>query len=256
MKSRLATASTELGETLVKPSSARDHAAVGVEVHAGQRAGAERHDAAGGLDGGEAIAVARGHPEPGEQVMGEVDRLRALQVGVAGQRPVEVALGGVDERRHVGAELRLGAARRLAREERDVGDDLVVARAGGVQRAAGAPGDRRQPPLDGHVDVLVVGLERERAVAQLALDLVEARQDRVAVVGADDPLGGEHLGVRARLRDVMGPQPLVEAQRRVHLPEGRVLRFGEARHVARQSTSGPRESAIWATWVASAKPSR
>ena len=42
----------------------------------------------------------------GEQVMGEVDRLRALQVRVAGQRPVEVALGRVDERRHVRVELR------------------------------------------------------------------------------------------------------------------------------------------------------
>ena len=174
MKSRLATASTELGETLVKPSSAatmRRSVSKFTPASAPAPSGMTpqaRSTAA------KRVAVARGHPEPGEQVVGEVDRLRALQVGVAGQRPVEVALGGLDERRHVGVELRLGAARRLAREERDVGDDLVVARARGVQLAAGAPGDRRQPPLDGHVDVLVVGLERERAVAQLALDLVQA----------------------------------------------------------------------------------
>ena len=66
-----------------------------------------------------------------------------------------------------------------------------------MQLAADRPGDLGQPPLDRHVDVLVVGRERERAVGELALDGVEARQQRVAVVVADDPRRREH---RARAR--------------------------------------------------------
>ena len=41
----------------------------------------------------EAADVAGEHPEVGEQVVAEVDRLGALQVGVAGHRPVAVGLG-------------------------------------------------------------------------------------------------------------------------------------------------------------------
>ena len=69
-----------------------------------------------------------------------------------------------------------------AREHRHVGRDLVVARAGGVQLAADRAGDLGQPPLDRHVDVLVVGPERELARVELRLDAVEPAEQRVAVV--------------------------------------------------------------------------
>ena len=123
----------------------------------------------------EPLAIAREHPDVGEQVMAEIDGLRALQVRVSGQRPVEVPLGGVDQRRHQVLDPRSGVGRRLAHEHRDVGDHLVVARARGVKAPAGAPGDLGHTALDGHVDVLVAGLEREAAVAQLGLDGVERR---------------------------------------------------------------------------------
>ena len=50
----------------------------------------------------EAPRVAAEHPEVGEQVVREVDRLRALQVRVAGHRPVEVALGDAARARSAG----------------------------------------------------------------------------------------------------------------------------------------------------------
>ena len=90
------------------------------------------------------------------------------------------------------------AARRLAREQRDVGDDLVVARARRVQLAADRPGDLGQPPLDGHVDVLVVGLERERPVAQLALD--RSRPARIAS-RSSSPMIPCAASIRAWARD-------------------------------------------------------
>ena len=146
--------------------------------------------------------------------------------------------------------------RRLAREERDVGGHLVVARARGVQPAADRPGELGEPPLDGHVDVLVVGREREAALAQLGLDRVQAGQQRVAVLVRDDPLRGQHARVRARLRDVVGPQAPVEADRRVEGLEGGILGLAEARHAGGAAYAALRPSAIWATWVARAKPSR
>jgi hypothetical protein len=102
-----------------------------------------------------------------------------------------------------------------------------------VQLAADGPCDRRDAPLDRHVDVLVLGLERERAGGQLGLDGVERRQQRVALLGAEDRLRREHPRMGARALDVVGPQPLVEGQRRVQAPEDRVLGLGEARHPRR-----------------------
>ena len=50
------------------------------------------------------------------------------------------------------------------------------------------PADRArelgEAALDRHVDVLVVGREREAPLAQLRRDRVEAREQRVAVLGA------------------------------------------------------------------------
>ena len=114
--------------------------------------------------------------------MREVDRLGALEVRVAGHRPVEVALGEVDERRLQRAQAVERPERVGAREHREVGGDLVVARAGGVELAADRPDDRGQPPLDRHVDVDVVVLEREAPVLELPLDLLEPAQQLVALV--------------------------------------------------------------------------
>ena len=92
MKSLPETASIEFGETCAETQLPGDLSAIGVEVDARERARAERQ--APGLVLGErkARAVAREHPEVGEQVMAQVDGLGALQVGVARQRPVEVLL--------------------------------------------------------------------------------------------------------------------------------------------------------------------
>ena len=131
--------------------------------------------------------------------MGQVDGLGALEVRVAGHRPVEVRSASCDE--HALQVLR-GARRVVERvragEHRHVGGDLVVARARGVQLAADRAGDLGEPPLDRHVDVLVVASEREVALVELALDRVEAREQLVAVGLGDDPPRREH---RACARD-------------------------------------------------------
>jgi hypothetical protein len=117
-----------------------------------------------------------------------------------------------------------------SREHREIGDNLVVARACRVQAAPRRTCHLADAPLDRHVDVFVGRLEREAALEQLGLDGVERRIDRVTVGVGDDPLRCQHLGVRPRLGHVLRPQPPVDGQRDVHLREERILRFGEARH--------------------------
>ena len=70
----------------------------------------------------------------------------------------------------------------------------------------------------------------ERAVVELGLDALEPAEQRVAVGVADDPGRGEHRRVRARLLDVVGPEPPVEADRGVELAEDGMLGLREARH--------------------------
>src|SRR5262249_43486658 len=76
----------------------------------------------------------------------------------------------------------------------------------------------------------VLGVEGEASLLQLALDLSQAFEQRVAVLGGDDAPLGEHLDVGARLGDVLWPEAPVELERGVQPPEIRVLGLVEARH--------------------------
>ena len=219
-----------VGRDAVEPERRGDLRAVGREVDARQRTRPERQDAARRDDRIEAISVSQQHPDVGQQVVAEVHRLRALQVRVAGHRPVEVALGAreqhLDQRDDPAARL-LGG---LTHEHHDIGRDLVVARAGRVKLAADTADERREAPLDRHVDVLIVGLEDEAAAAELLGDLVQPAGQLLRLAGVEHADRGEHRRVRARLLDVVAPQPPVEVDRRVDRLEVGILGLREARH--------------------------
>jgi hypothetical protein len=78
-----------------------------------------------------------------------------------------------------------------------VGRHLVVAGASGVELSAHGAGDLRDPALDRHVDVLVVLREQKRAVRQLAPDLLQRPVKCIPILARNDPLAGEHRGVRS-----------------------------------------------------------
>ena len=96
-KSRLETASIEFGDHRGEAELARQQRAVGLEVHARERAGAQRQVGRGAEHELEPPGVAPEHPEVRQQVVREVDGLRALEVRVAGHRPVQVGVGELDE---------------------------------------------------------------------------------------------------------------------------------------------------------------
>ena len=112
--------------------------------------------------------------------MGEQHRLGPLQVGVAragrrrrprSARPSRTSWRADDLGGHAG-QLPLGV-------QPQVGGDLVVAAATGVQLGPDVAGELGDPSLDGGVDVLVVGREGERALVQLLVHPVEGgEQDR------------------------------------------------------------------------------
>ena len=60
-------------------------------------------------------------------------------------------------------------------------------------------------------------LNGNRSVLDLALDLLEAANDRVALGGAEQPDLGQHAGVRPGTREILSVEPLVEADRGVYL---------------------------------------
>ena len=141
-----------------------------LERRAGERTRAER--ALGGSLGGrsEARPVAVEHLDPREQVMPERDRLRALEVRVAGHDGVRLRLGERehDERERVDRLTRLGARVEHVHAERR--GDLIVARPPRVDLAP----DVAEETLDRRVDVLVrlevaVGILRDLGEARLGL---------------------------------------------------------------------------------------
>ena len=115
------------------------HVAVDWKGCAGKRGGAERRLVQPRPRVGEAAAVALEHLDVGEQVMAEGHRLGDLQMGEAGHD------GGGGGERPLGERLLKTGERRVdvvdgvAHPQAQVGGDLVVAGAGGVQPSGGRP---------------------------------------------------------------------------------------------------------------------
>ncbi len=92
------------------------------------------------------------------------DRLAALEVGVAGDDGGGVLLRAVEQGVLERADdFRQQAVDLVAAVEADVGGDLVVAGAGGVEFRAGRADASGERGLDVHVDVLERGRELEVA---------------------------------------------------------------------------------------------
>ena len=211
-KSRSLEASRLLATMPSKLELLGDHVAVDGDRRAGQRGGAERQlvDAAAAI--GEPLAVAFELFAVGEPVVGGQHRLGPLHVGVARQDDAGVA--GRPGRRTPAA-ARCSSRRRcvdlVADPEPQVGRDLVVAAAAGVELAADVADAVDERPLDVHVDVFELLAEGEVAGGDFLADLLQAGDDLVPFVVGEDADLGEHVGVGDRAADVLGVEPAVEA---------------------------------------------
>ncbi len=103
--------------------------------YAGEGAGAEGKDVGdvvGGVDEG---GVAGEHPLPGQQVMGQENRLGHLEVGETGGDDFGIGRGEVENGAAERADGLLEPPGGGAEVKAEVGGDLVIAAAGGVEHA-------------------------------------------------------------------------------------------------------------------------
>ena len=102
------------------------------------------------------------------------------------------------------------AVDRVAQPQADVGGDLVVAAAAGVQAFAGVAHQLRQARLDVQVHVFQRQLPFKRAALDFGADGAHPALDGGVIELGNDALGGQHFGVRQAALDVGRGQPLVE----------------------------------------------
>ena len=142
--------------------------------------------------------------------MGEEDGLAALEVGVTGNDGVRAAFAGFDEGALEVSDIGGEAVDGVFAVEADIGGDLVIATAGGVEFGAGGSDAGGEVGLDVHVDVLEGGLELEVAVFDFVLDLEKAFFDGGAFAGGEDAGFFEAFGVGDGAADVLGVEAPVK----------------------------------------------
>jgi len=169
-KSRSETPSSELPEMASKPSSSQVTLAVDRVGGAGQCGSAERHAVDPLAAVGEAFPVALEHFEPGQHMVAEGDRLGGLQVGEAGHDGGCLALGLVQQAGHQSLHFVVDQVDLVAQLQADVGGDLVVAGAAGVQLLAGDADHVGEARFDVHVHIFQ--LDRPGELASLEFSLV------------------------------------------------------------------------------------
>ena len=205
---------------------------VDAEARAGERRGAERQAIDPRAHLAQPFPVALQHRDIRHHMVAEGHRLRDLQVGEARHHQRCVPLGlreqGLDEAH----EQRIDGVDLGAQPEAQVGGDLVVARAPGMQALARIADQRGQAPLDVEVHVLVVERPLEAARLDLAAHLREAAHDGGHVAAREDPARAEHARVRERAGDVERREAPVESDRGGEFLDQRVDRLPE--------TTGPK----------------
>ena len=163
----------------------------------------------------------------------EVNRLRALQVCVAGDDDTVVRLPKRDERLLQRAQFQLQLDDLVAKPHPHVERDLVVARAAGVQLGPGrlAPG---QLGLKVHVDVLKRLVPLKPAGLDIVADGLERTDDALGLGLGEHTDAPKHGGVGDGAHEVMPPQPAVERDR-----------LGELSHVPTRPTAEPAAPRHW-----------
>ena len=163
-------------------------------------------------------------------MVSEIDRLGALQMGVAGHRPIAVLLGELEQASHQRRRQLERALGPRAHVQGEIGGDLVVSRAPGVKLAAERADDLRETALDRHVNVLVVVVEAELVTFQLPGDLRETVVDLRRFLGAEDAGVFERPHMRPRAAHVLAPEPSIEADRGIDPREQWIRWLFEAGH--------------------------
>ena len=169
----------------------------------GEGGRAEGADAGALFAVGHALDVAAEHPGIGEQVMGEADGLRGLEVGAAGEDGVLMFFGAGHVYGGQFAGEALPFAEPVGDEQAEVERDLIVAAAARVELLAHVAHEFGEAAFDVHVDVFQFFFPLEGAVLDFRAHGGEAGDELIGFLGADDALPGQHTRVGARAGDIL-----------------------------------------------------
>ena len=97
----------------------------------------------------------------------------------------------------------------IAEIEADVESDLIVPAPSRMEFTACLSNPVDKGFFDGHVDILIIGMEGESSRIHVAEDRLEARDDRSRLSLLDNPLFGEHSGMGDAAGDVKAVQTSV-----------------------------------------------
>ena len=197
----------------VKAECARNAFAVDRVRGAGQRGGAQRQAVDAFAAVGQTFGIAAEHFGISQQMVAERDRLGDLQVGEARHDGVGVLERNGGERvaqlvQQFDFEVDL-----VPHPEADVGGDLIVARAAGVQALAGIADQFGQAALDVQVHVFEIKQPFEAAGLDFSQNTCHAATNGFKVGIADQFDGVQHLGMCQRALDIEFGQTFVEVHR-------------------------------------------
>ena len=156
--------------------------------------------------------------------MREINRLRALQMGVSGNQKVGVLFAQFDQRALERADFPGEFKDFVAQPHPQVERHLIVARTAGVKlRARGyAP---RQLRFDVHMDILQRRLPLKLSLCNLPADVVESFDNGQLLLLGEHADFAKHRRVGDGTEDVLAPQPPIE---RNGFSESRDIRTGVA----------------------------
>ncbi len=146
--------------------------------------------------------------------MAKRDRHGHLQVSEAGHDGGGFPLGDFQQAGLQAHQFGQDMLNGVAQIEAQIGGNLIIPRASGVQFFASFADQRGQSGLDIHVYVFKADRPCKVTGFYFLLDLVEPLQDLLTVSRVQNAGFGEHAGVGARTLDVITVEALVKADRR------------------------------------------
>ena len=212
----------------VEAERCRRHLPIQREAGAGERGGAERAEVHPRAGIAEARDVARRHLDIGHQVMAQRHRLRGLQMGEARHHRIGMLLGAGQQRVRQAGQRGQHLVDRIAHPQAEIGRDLIVAAARGVQAAGNGADRSRQLRLGQHMDVFEGEIFGHAVRGIVRGDRVQPRVNRGGILDRHDALFRQHRDMRLRSGDILTPHPLVEGDRGVNLAHYRSRAFGKS----------------------------
>ena len=143
-------------------------------------------------------------------MVAEGHRLRGLQVGEAGHDGVRFGFRQTQKAFLKTGDFAEDQVDFVTQPQADVGGDLVVARAAGVQLLAGHSDAVGQACFDVHVHVFQVNAPVEGAGFDFALDVFQIGDDLVTLIGVQHAGFFQHRRMGDRTHDVVAVEALVE----------------------------------------------